>query len=1074
MTPDSEITLLSDDELVTLGNALLDRADRETSEWESTLDARVMRTLVRAARSAAAAHDEACGSLLESRPMTWRGVVAYRDALIDGTLEPLCQAMERTRPADRIRTSLRDLRRSLREASSAHPAVLTACDPPEFYDTLPDDPPRVRWLKRGVRIRRRVDRVVSALGRLLGRRSDQECRRDVDIRSFWHAHVDERLGSRHYLRHEEMQVLWARPWVQMMHAATTLMEAVLLLDQAHDVPGLHFPEGASGAEKDREISEADSGAMRQAIGPFQQALQNLVTLAPLPARSTADAGEIFRRSLLLAGTPLLPRSWRPGGRTPAWGERLEVRGGEWDQWARRGEVELRALVGRVRLRRDITALEDQLLARLHRQTLQPLVEVVDRLGGELRSVRDRLTELAPGEVKMLDQALVTASARAEETERLIDLAGVSRAEKVLDHLGSREARRIEGLIAQLPDEVVPTTVTESHDVDPATLPVPWSPRDAAREAFQPPLPVLLGGAVPRYRDRVIKAWALVHQVPHIVEYALDAAREALRATGDDTTGEGDETPSARALTVAGDGLTRAADTLTRAVEGLQPAWGQIARTIWEVLHGDWTDFQRRAHRAMADQRSWHGLRASAALAIRRRWYLARHAVGHAWENFQPRIAAAVSWVRQLLSRGQAAVGVARPTEAQWLSTVDSLDEVTAHRATFPVVYRRLFGDGPLERRQLLAGRDAPLELARDHIARWACGHPAGTLLIEALPGGGRTSFLSVLAEEVESVPVRWMTLTERITSEEALARILGDVLGQPAASSLAELESVLLSAEPRSGGVVIVDDIEFLFLHVPEGAWLMEAFLGFCTRSDSRVHWILSLNGVAGPVARAEIAEALRAVRHVRLDPLGRGELELALLTRHEWSGLALQVLPPDSPGFLLRQRLARARTGEARDRLLRSLYLDRLARATGGDIGQTLFYWLQSATFEEGGGEGQGQPGDRVTLRPVERLDYRFLDTLPLVSTMTLRALFMHATLTVTEHAAIFRLSEERSRQTLEHLLALRILEPHLAEGASDTLRTEAGVRVVPGVAYRVRPIMRHPILDRIRATNLLPRGTR
>lgn len=1071
MTTDSETTLLSDDEVGALGNALLDRADRETAEWEAMLETRVIQALATAARSATMAHESASRTLVESGPMTWRGVVAYRDAVIDGTLAPLREVMEHTRPADRIRTSLRDLRRSLREAASVHSAVLAACDPPESYDPLPDDPPRVRWLKRGVRLRRRLGTMANALRRLWGGTPEGECQRDVDIRSYWHAHVDERLGARHYLRHEEMQVLWGRPWVQMVRAATTLMEAALLLDQTHDALGFHLPEGTPGAEEDRVIPDTESAETREAIAQFHRTLQDLAAVAPPPALSTTDAAEIFRRSLLLAGTPLLPRAWRPGDRPPVWGDRLEVRGREWDQWATRGERELRALMARVRFRREITELENQLLTRLRGQTLQPLAEVVDRLAHELRNVRSRLSEPDPEAEGVLEQALAQAAAHAEETERLIDLAGVGRAEKALDHLGSREARRIEALIAQLPDEVLPTTLAGSGDIDPAVLPVPWSPRDAAREAFQPPLPVVLGGAVPRYRDRVIKAWAMVHQVPHIVEYALDAAREVLREGREDSPGAGEEVPSTRALTVACDGLTRATDTMTRAVEGLQPAWGDLARSVWEALHEDWTDFQRRVNRAAADQRSWQGLGASAVRAIQRRWYLGRHAARHAWDDLRPRMAAVVAGVRQLLSRGQAAVGVARPTEAQWLATVDSLEEVAAHRATFPMVYRRLFGEGPLERRQLLAGRDAPLELVGDHISRWGRGHPAGSVLVEALPGGGRTSFLSVLSEEIESVPVRWMTLSTRMTSEAVLAEALGAVLGHSGASTLADLERALLSDEPRSGGVVIVDDIEYLFLHVPEGAWMMEAFLGFCTRSDSRVHWILSINGVAGPVVRAELAEALRAFRHLRLDPLGRGELEQALLTRHEWSGLALQVLPPDLQGFLLRQRLARVRTAEARDRLLRSLYIDRMARATEGDIGQALLYWLRSARFEEGGGEGQ--PGGRVMLRPIDRLDYRFLDSLPLVSTMTLRALLMHGTLTVAEHAAIFRLSEERARQSLEHLLALRLLEPRLAESTQETDRVEAGVRVVPGVAYRVRSVMRHVVLDRIQAANLLPRGT-
>lgn len=1067
MTADPAVTPLSAEQVSVLGDALLARAEEETSEWEHVLETRIFQPLTTAAGSAALAHEKARMALLEPDVITWRGAVAYRDA-VDRILAALLQTMEQIRPADQIGTSLAGLRRSLREATAEHPGVLAACDPPEFYDPAPEDPPRVLWLKRWVRLRRRVGAVAGGVKRLLGQSPEEECRRDIAIRSFWQAHVDDRLGSRHYLRHEELQLLWARPWFHLLRAATTAVEAVLLIDQSHDAPGLHFPTGTAGALEEASIPDDESAGLKEAVAEFHQALLGLARVEPSSITATTEAAEIFRRSLALAGTPLLPRIWHPRDRAPVWPERLGNRGAEWDQWSSRANTELRALVSRVRFRRDLMDLQDRLLATIHRQTVEPLVDRVDRMGRRLGEVGDGLSELPAEGVEAMQREFRQAMAGVEvTTEQLIDLAGVGRAEQALDNLGASEQRRIDSLIDQLPDEVAPVSAGEEREVDPRLLPVPWSPREAAREAFQPPLPVLLGDAVPGFRDRVIQAWATVHQVPHIVEYAMDAAGEVLQADTDDSA---PGAPGARALTVARDGLTRATDTMARAVEGLQPGWQHLAETVWKAMHADWIDFQRRGRRAMDLQRAWHGMGAAASLAIRRRWYRLRHAARHWWQDLQPRLAALAERIRQLLSRGQAAVGVARPTESHWQCTMDALDEVVEHRATFPLVYRRLFGEAPLERRRLLAGRDAPLDLVRDHVARWERGDPAGSLLIEALPGVGRTSFLAVMAEETETPPVRWLALTERMTREASLVAVLAPALDHPAASTLDELETALRSGAPRSGGIVIVDDIEHLFLHLPGGAGLMEAFLGFCTRTDSHVHWILSINGVAGPVIRAELPAALRAFRHVRLDPLGREDLELALLTRHEWSGLALQVLPPEHPGFFLRRRLARTRTAEARARLLRSLYIDRLMRAAGGEIGQALLYWIRSATFEAAGGEGQG---GQVTLRPVDKLDYRFLGSLPLVSTMTLRALLMHATLTVAEHAAIFRFSEEQARQTLEHLLAQRLLQPRLPEGATDPARTEAGVRVVPGVAYGVHPAMRHAVLERLGATNLLPRGT-
>ncbi len=80
------------------------------------------------------------------------------------------------------------------------------------------------------------------------------------------------------------------------------------------------------------------------------------------------------------------------------------------------------------------------------------------------------------------------------------------------------------------------------------------------------------------------------------------------------------------------------------------------------------------------------------------------------------------------------------------------------------------------------------------------------------------------------------------------------------------------------------------------------------------------------------------------------------------------------------------------------------------------MFYWLRSADFAA---------EETLTIEPIDALSFRFLDAFDLARTFTLKALVIHNTLSLDEHARIFRLDEEQSTIQLESLLTLRLIEP-------------------------------------------------
>jgi hypothetical protein len=83
------------------------------------------------------------------------------------------------------------------------------------------------------------------------------------------------------------------------------------------------------------------------------------------------------------------------------------------------------------------------------------------------------------------------------------------------------------------------------------------------------------------------------------------------------------------------------------------------------------------------------------------------------------------------------------------------------------------------------------------------------------------------------------------------------------------------------------------------------------------------------------------------------------------------------------------------------------------------------------------------------------------------LKALVIHNTLSLDEHARIFRLNEEQSTIQLESLLTLRLIEPASPESKTDG--QPAHGHVVPGQRYRLRRLILHPVIRHLRDRNLV-----
>lgn len=1053
---------------------------RVSIAWRATVDASITGAIAAAAGDAASRHHAlaAAAGLGAAEGMApgevWARFAAYRARVVEEVLQPFLGGLSRIAPARSLTESVVEAMRGLEAGLSAFGRVETWPDPSGLYAPDPADNGWVRSAKRWVRARRAIGALPLAV-RNAGRRM---LRRDPLPPPSWQRSLPAEHLARYHLRvrvavgfeaaHTVMQRQVAQEVGTYLAACSAWIESVLDLELRLDRPEFHAPDEWDFTSPSLDSAE-EPPLEAEAFG-FVDRLQ--AALAAPPAASDRDAegvpseadGEALRDDLRRGGTALLPLRRRF---IPEWeqstGGRLAAAGAQWARWHERARTGVGIAAQRITMRIALVDLFEALLRRLGDAVMRPVGSSFDVIHEKLRTMATHAAEACDAGLPLDALASRLADLEASGVQAVAagvgDLQGLASAEVNLTQVGTLEQREVERLTAQLPEEVRVVAPPDNGTIpDPRDPGVTLYPREAAADTFTPPLSTLLREPADALRKRVLETWEATDRVVHIVEYNLESAAEELTTARRAQGGRDEADARQRARELAEDGFRRAAETLAEQGAALQGPWEAFVRAVFQIMHDDWIEFHRRVRGRAEGSDRVEETRTRVRRRLRRGWVEARERFRRDWVVTRPRLAALWGRATHLLSRGRAAIGTERASDAERLQTLDAIAEVDRKVQDLPLVYRRLFSRQPIRRRQLLAGRAQVLATLRDFIARWEEGNPAATMVITGLPGSGRTSVLDVLAAELaegSDVEVRRVTLAGRLHDDREAAVAFGRGL-EVEAESWTDLVERLEEGPPRAT-VCLVDGLEFLFSQRLAGTLLADHAIEMFRATESRVCWVVTASQVMWPILQSASRPA-RGLRTLSLESLDRQAFEAAILLRHQWSGLPLRLATPDDLSPLLRRRLRRAHTPEAEQRILQDVFLDRLYRASLGDTGLALLYWLQAADFEAVEGA--------VTLRPIVPFQYRFLDYLSLAHTMMLRAILAHGALSVAGHEEIFRVPAEQSVFLLEHLYDLGLLEP--AEGEPGP----PDATVQPGRAYRIRQALRPAVIRHLRNANMLPRS--
>jgi hypothetical protein len=542
----------------------------------------------------------------------------------------------------------------------------------------------------------------------------------------------------------------------------------------------------------------------------------------------------------------------------------------------------------------------------------------------------------------------------------------------------------------------------------------------------------------------------ITELDDVFSFAFESAKTELET--------GEEGATDQAAELVGDALRNIAESVRVECEGVEADYLSTRDRLATEIGSGALDL---IGRASADGVAAQVLAARSRLADLRVWGVDR------WGPDAARVARMIRYrsllVKRWATRGYRSVSrmVAGSPGEEFTSTrlVRLLADATALTSSLPAVYQKLFTLGPLSESSLLAARSSEMADLKSRWKRWQAG---GTIpvVFRARPGSGVTSLLSAFCAEVreadESVRLVTIDLAERVHTEEQLVAILAEALGLAAEGTMVSLTQAIREAEADAlPQVVVLDDLEHAYLRVPGGTLVMDLLLSVMVETESRLFWVSAITASAWQVVSTSEPDAVSQVDVVELSPLDSAGIREAITIRHRRSGLLLKYDRPKTGRRILRRRLDRARTEEARKKLLEDDYFDQVARTSSGHLQLALFQWLQCADFEN---------EDGLLIRSPTRPDFSVLSGLSLTQDFSLKAFLEHRTLTLDEHDAIFRLGGNDSFQIFESLRHRHLVaQVQAAPGSSDAGRDPAIIR------YRIHPLLIGAVIGHLRGRNIV-----
>lgn len=469
----------------------------------------------------------------------------------------------------------------------------------------------------------------------------------------------------------------------------------------------------------------------------------------------------------------------------------------------------------------------------------------------------------------------------------------------------------------------------------------------------------------------------VEQAREIVRYNLAAARSEL------SLGEG--RPNEVRELVEG-GMVRGARHLEAGAERLESAFAELLVRAGELPHEVLYAFEEHI-RVLGTPSALHeSARVGTAEALRRARRRLLRFRARVVEPIGGWFRGAFGATRQVRRRLQEELGAGRPATERIRSVAEQLAAVReAHEGRdLPPIYQWLFRSEPLADVDLLVGRQEQIHRIRRFREAWEEERPASLALVGG-PGSGISSLVNCTMGELGAgVAIRRGRFDVRLRRADQLLAWLARFLDARSPSPPATADELAERLGDRRE-IVVLEDADRLFRREVGGYAAADAMGEVLGATEPRLGWVLTFRRQPWLFLQALTSVRTRFQDVATLGPLSRQDLERAVLLRHRVTGFELQFLADGSLPARRQRKLEGSADPVERQRLLQGWFFDDLHEASFGTLHSAFLLWQHSITCEE----------DRVRVRPLEAVNFDFLDSLERELLFVLAAYLIHSDLT-------------------------------------------------------------------------------
>jgi hypothetical protein len=330
--------------------------------------------------------------------------------------------------------------------------------------------------------------------------------------------------------------------------------------------------------------------------------------------------------------------------------------------------------------------------------------------------------------------------------------------------------------------------------------------------------------------------------------------------------------------------------------------------------------------------------------------------------------------------------------ADFLSDTDKAIE------QLPYVYQRLYRVEPIDDESFFVGRSTELTALNKAFNNWQLGKYSSTV-ITGEKGSGSSTLINFFLKSPISMPTHRIKANRTLYKKSDLIDFFNDFM-QTNATSFDELTEQLISN--HSNSLIILEDINYLFLKKVNGFDALKAYLELISKTGKYIFWINSCKLYAWQFLNKSLRIESYYRNVLQMSNIDENQINKIIINRHRVSGYNIHF---EESQMVNSQNKYNKLSDLEKQEYLRKEFFKELNKFSDSNISIALLYWLRSTKKVE---------KNTIYIGKLSGFDFSFLNNLEKQSIHSLYAMIIHENLGVEEHAILFNNSIEHSRLDL------------------------------------------------------------